>query len=300
MKLRLAMAALLLPALMFAASPPAYPVLSGVRMDGDMLRVGNVLSRKGFVMTGFVKFAADSVFTTFRGPVFNMEDVDVKLVSGVDEKVCEVEVTMPAGDEWRQVRFVYDAVASSLTEQYGRPKGTRESYGDRSDYSPATKMIRLQRGYVVLRQWWHVGPWTVTEYLDYGNHMGIVKVKMVRDREQQYAGERKSGKKAVKEKAPKEPKQRKEKTKKEKEPRKKKADAAKESEKVQEEKPLPVPPAEPAVPVQDTVSQYVIGAPVEPEVAASAAKDTVREHSEEYKVIYNIRYGRKAVAGGNR
>ncbi len=296
MKVRLVMMAVLWSALALAASPPDYPVVAGVRADGEMLRVGNALDKRGFVMTGLFRTAPDKEIGKYRGPVYNMQDVDVDLVADGTGKVREIDITLPAGDEWRQVRFVYDAVASSLAEQYGKPNGTVETYGDRSDYSPATKMIRLQRGYVDVRQWWHVGPWTVTESVGYANDMGVVKVRMVRDREDEYAQEKK-GRKARKEKAPREPRPRKEK------PKKDKGDKdEKKAEKVQKAKEEKERLVAPAAPASDTVTTFVVDpgnqlvemTPVMVPVEAPVVKDTVREHSEEYKVIFNVRYGRKA------
>lgn len=292
MKVCLAMMAVLWSALALAASPPDYPVVAGVRADGEMMRVGNALGKRGFEMTGFLRTAPDREIGKFRGPVYNMQDVDVDLVADGTGKVCGIDIVLPAGDEWRQVRFVYDAVASSLAEQYGKPKGAVETYGERKDYSPATKMIRLQRGYVDVRQWWHVGPWTVTESVDYANDMGVVKVRMVRDREDEYAAEKK-GRKAKKEKAPREPRPRKEK------PKKEKGDKGEKAEKAKEEKEWPVAPVAPA---SDTVTTFVVDPGVQPvdmkpvtvPVETPVVKDTVREHSEEYKVIFNVRYSRKA------
>lgn len=297
MKVRLVMMAVLWSALALAASPPDYPVVAGVRADGEMLRVGIALDKRGFVMTGYLRTAPDKEIGKYRGPVYNMQDVDVDLVADGNRKVCEIDIILPAGDEWRQVRFVYDVVASSLAEQYGKPRGAVEIYGDRSDYSPATKMIRLQRGYVDVRQWWHVGPWTVTESVGYANDMGIVKVRMVRDREDEYAAEKKS-RKARKEKAPREPRPRKEK------PKKEKGDKGgkQKAEKVQNAKEEKERPVAPVAPASDTVTTFVVDPgdrpvemkPVTVPVEAPAAKDTVRERGEEYKVIFNVRYSRKA------
>lgn len=172
------------------AQGPVFPTVQNVGLNGSFDRVMQSFNKESTnVMTGY-----DKVTASYTGTVFNMHDVPFAISSDGEGRIYGFRADLYAGDQWNQVLFVRDAVVAAMVRDYGKPVESVEDFGGGREYSPSTKMIRLQRKLVDIHDVWHVGPWTVTVSVGYNMRYygGEVVVVMASDRKEEYAASRKA------------------------------------------------------------------------------------------------------------
>lgn len=156
-----------------AAPKTPVPTVAGVPLSGSLDAVSSSLAKRGFIMTGRTTETAE-----LRGTMYGMEDVPLAMSHDGSKDICRAVATLPGGDDWRHVKFTYDAVVASLKEEYGEPFVQVSEFGGDREYSAATKMIRLSKGYVDVHASWRHGDWLVMAAVGYERYEGVVKVTM--------------------------------------------------------------------------------------------------------------------------